>query len=245
MVGYAAHDLAKLFPAMSDTQFAELLADIKANGLREPVILFEDKVLDGWHRNRACAEAGVGCLYEQWAPRHDGDTPLAYVISVNLHRRHMDPAQLAMTAARLVTRGSGNAKKGEPPKVGIADAAAALKVNPHSVHSARAVLKHGTPELIAAVDAGRIKIDAAQQIAKKPPADQSAALAAGDTKEKPRAARVAPEPKQGAGGLLDEIYSWLGYLEKQRAQLDKITADDKALLLRAFTETIGVALRPA
>ena len=46
MSKYQQHPLSAAFPKMSDAAFAELRADIAANGLLAPITLYEDKVLD-------------------------------------------------------------------------------------------------------------------------------------------------------------------------------------------------------
>jgi ParB-like chromosome segregation protein Spo0J len=50
---YEIHPLADVMPAMSESEYQDLLADIKANGLLEPITLYENKILDGRHRLRA------------------------------------------------------------------------------------------------------------------------------------------------------------------------------------------------
>ena len=44
------HELSKIFPPMSDEDFAELKQDIAKNGLLNPIVLHEGQVLDGAHR---------------------------------------------------------------------------------------------------------------------------------------------------------------------------------------------------
>ncbi len=48
------HELASQFPLMSDLEYEALRQDIANNGLNEPLILFEGKILDGRNRYRAC-----------------------------------------------------------------------------------------------------------------------------------------------------------------------------------------------
>lgn len=86
------HKFAMYFPPMPDEQFAELVEDIKTNGLIEPITTFEGKILDGVHRSKACKIAKVKPEYIEWA---DTDA-LRWVMSKNLHRRHLSPAQKVM-----------------------------------------------------------------------------------------------------------------------------------------------------
>lgn len=86
------HPLSAAFPAMPEDEFRALVEDVKANGLREPVTVFEHKVLDGWHRWRACQEAGVACKTVQLPVTKE---PMAFVLSRNLHRRHLSASQRA------------------------------------------------------------------------------------------------------------------------------------------------------
>jgi hypothetical protein len=55
---YSAHELANLLPMQSASEFANLKSDIAANGLLQPIWLFENKILDGRNRYRACREIG-------------------------------------------------------------------------------------------------------------------------------------------------------------------------------------------
>ncbi len=44
------HPVSTLFPFMPDNEFADLVADITANGLREPIHLLGDAIVDGGNR---------------------------------------------------------------------------------------------------------------------------------------------------------------------------------------------------
>lgn len=85
----AQHPLSCAFPAMSAEDFQALKDDIAANGQREPVMVYEGMVLDGWHRYRACADLGLKVKQFTFS---DGD-PVAFVKSQNLHRRHLTGSQ--------------------------------------------------------------------------------------------------------------------------------------------------------
>src|SRR5215472_15276187 len=103
------HPAADLFPLIEvdSTAFAELVQDIRENGLLDSIELFEGKILDGRNRYRACQHAGVEPRFEQWK----GDDPYHHVISRNLYRRHLTDDQRAMIAVAALPELEREAKK--------------------------------------------------------------------------------------------------------------------------------------
>jgi hypothetical protein len=104
------HPLADLFPLMEGAEFDKFVADIKANGLHdESITLFEGMVLDGRNRYRALLKIspfdanlpqGAGPEFDVF----DGDEAAAraFVISRNIHRRHLTAKQRRDLLVKLV-----------------------------------------------------------------------------------------------------------------------------------------------
>lgn len=90
------HEAANLFPMMSGEEFEELKADIAANGLREPIWLHPDgRIIDGRNRHVACLETGTPLKFRTW---NSEGSLVSFVVSLNLHRRHLSASQRAAIA---------------------------------------------------------------------------------------------------------------------------------------------------
>lgn len=94
------HPACDLLPTLAEDEFAELADDIEENGLLEPVVVHDGQVLDGRHRLMACLRAGIEPEYRDW--EGECGSPAAYVVSKNVHRRHLTASQRAMVAAELL-----------------------------------------------------------------------------------------------------------------------------------------------
>jgi N6-adenosine-specific RNA methylase IME4/ParB-like chromosome segregation protein Spo0J len=165
--------LASILPLLDGEDFASLVADIKAHGLREPVIIYEDMVLDGRNRLRACEAAGVEPTFSVY----QGDDPVAYIVSLNLRRRHLDESQRAMVAAKLATLKRGNNQHSPIGETSQAKAAELLNVGKRSVERAAEVRDHGAPELVSAVEQCKVSVSAAAAIASQSIEEQREILA--------------------------------------------------------------------
>ena len=204
----ATHPAADMFPPLEGAAFQELVADIRAHGLREPIVLHPDgRILDGRNRLRACAAAGIEPRYVTW----DGQgTAEAFVVSLNLHRRHLSEAQRAVIADDLATREHGFNQHAdaypEASSLSQADAAALMGVSRCSVQRARVVKRKGVPELVEAVTSDTIPLQTAAKIAVLPPETQRQALAKHNKPDPPTKTDKTPT----AAAITEQILEQFG-----------------------------------
>lgn len=138
------HPYAEIFPLVEGPQLWELSDRIKANGLREPIVLLGDEILDGRRRELACIRAGIEPTYRTFGSRStDGFDPLEYVIDTNLHRRHLGDGDRALAAARYAKAKIGNQPKRQTPQVAEFGAEDSAKINGHT----QSVADSQTPQL--------------------------------------------------------------------------------------------------
>ncbi|WP_053239927.1 MT-A70 family methyltransferase [Pleomorphomonas koreensis] len=229
------HPFAAIFPMLDADDGAALRADISAHGLREKVVLYHDEILDGRNRYGALVDiAKLGLPYrgqaftaadiEQgefefftWFTGTEAEA-LEYVLSKNLHRRHLNESQRAMVAANLA-----NLKPGRPssdnaanlPVFRQSDAAERLSVSERSVRDARAVKALQAGGLQEAVERGEMRVSEAAIAAR--------ALAAMPTDEQARIIREHANPKALAKVIKEER------AEKQAAKAEKRQEKERTL----------------
>jgi ParB-like nuclease domain len=167
------HPLADAFPLISGDAFEELVADIHENGLLQPVIMHEGKILDGRNRWRACQRLGIPHTEKKFT----GDDAAAYVWSVNAVRRQLTASQKAMAAAKLADAkiggqpGNTNPSKTNGPRgpfvspdTTVSDAAKMAGVGRNTIKRAKKVMIDAIPEVVAAVESGELSVTVAERI---------------------------------------------------------------------------------
>lgn len=160
------HPLSAAFPSMSEADFLALRDDIEDNGQRDPIVVFEGMVLDGWHRYRSCAELGIPPVLVDF----DGSDPVPFVISRNLHRRHLSASQRAAAVVACGNWAPANRPKNkQTPGVHLstnAELAKVANVHPTTIKDAKAAHKAGLSE---AVKEGAITVKEAAKVARGKP----------------------------------------------------------------------------
>jgi ParB-like chromosome segregation protein Spo0J len=229
------HPAANIFPMMSPAEYAGLLENIREDGVHTVLQFRGDsweqaELIDG--RNRLKALQELGLAYRDHADliaTDDIPDPIKYVLSLNLHRRHLDTSQRSMVAANVATllKGehgstvdSAKALAGTP----ITEAAKALNVSPDSVKRARTVKTKGTEELNTAVTSGEVSVTKAAKIAVLPQPEQAAEIEKAKAPKSKRAETLKPieaevivakPTKSQALGELKDIFDSVSTVDEQ------------------------------
>ena len=206
------HPAASIFPMLSDAELNVLAEDIKTNGLHEEIVTFKGQVIDGRNRLEGCRRAGLPPRYREW----DGEGSLVgWILSANLHRRHLTNQQRAMVAARAKEQFEAEAQDRKIANIaknkGSVDgldrghrsegrssekAAIVLNVSRAAVEKAVRVQEQGDEMLKDAVMTGKVSLDAAAAVAVLPKAEQRKLVTAGKVKEAAKKLRKAKVAKK-------------------------------------------------
>jgi len=101
------HPVAELFPMLAASELNEMAESIRKEGLLNPCVRQGDVLLDGRNRLVACKLAGVEPRFIEYT----GDSPVAFIIGVNLARRHLDKGQKIALALEIEPHFAEEARK--------------------------------------------------------------------------------------------------------------------------------------
>jgi N6-adenosine-specific RNA methylase IME4 len=237
------HPLADIFPLIEGQEFADLVADISSNGLREPIVLLHGKILDG--RNRYRASVAAKLLPEDFdqvmvtqlrhfkhhvpagAPEPSQAELLDFVWSKNWHRRHLTQSQRAIILADYEGFRHGGPRKPieqdanlhlegldpERPRATRSDLAEREHVSERLMASAAVVRDRAIPELKEVGRRGDLTVTAIEQIVKSLPAEEQKKLLA--------EVAAAPDTKKAFAGVVKDLRR-VKQDEKKQARSDKV-----------------------
>jgi N6-adenosine-specific RNA methylase IME4/ParB-like chromosome segregation protein Spo0J len=173
---YEPHPIAQMLPEMDAAQLEGLVESIRQNGLTHAMVVYEDKLLDGRGRDKACACAGIPPRYVEFIG--SPDDALAFVIIENVHRRHLTDDQRRMIAAKLVNTGVGSnqyTRDDGPEAMSVGRASSLLNVKVRTVGRYLSIAKEHK-DVADAVARGKIDFRMAQKIAQLPDDDRTQVL---------------------------------------------------------------------
>jgi hypothetical protein len=231
---FKIHPAADVFPMISDEELLKLGEDIKANGLKTCITVNKDGVLlDGRNRLEAMERAGidlecVGLGGHKWkAHTYPGD-PIPYIISLNIHRRHLTKQQqtdLIVAALKAAEEEAKKAADKKPDQVDPVSKGGRGKANPIRTKAVAEAKKHGISE-------ATVKRSLAKANPKPPP---KPVLSLTHYK------RPLPKPKSSAP--VTGIEAARRYYLEAFAKLDQSEWDgEREMVLSGINEIVGKAL---
>ncbi len=211
------HDVANLFPLIEGQEFDELIEDVRKNGLQQTIWTYQNEIIDGRNRYRACLKAGVEPRFQEW----DGKGSLVeFAISLNVKRRHLTSSQLAVVALGVEKQLGKEAHEREekrksettlekfqkssldkpvtPQINAVVQSAKLLNTNDNYVSIAKKIAEKA-PELLEHVISGTLTIPDAKAIAPMPKARR-------ETVVKKAVANKEQEGKRVSRAVKDAIY---------------------------------------
>jgi len=174
---------------MTDEEANALLDDIRENGQKYAIELYDGKVLDGRNRYVQCLKLGIEC--DTVDVTADIDDPVKHVLSANLHRRHLTASQKSIIAGKadkllerlkddalkrmkegggdkksqMAREKSGTVKLPDPIKGETREQLGKIiGISGSMVDRGLKVVEKGTPELVKAVEEGRMSVTNAAKL---------------------------------------------------------------------------------
>lgn len=225
------HPIANIFPLIEGQAYQDLMADVLKHGVREPVWLYEGQILDGRNRYRAATAMGVECPMREY----DGDEPVQFVVSLNLHRRHLSESQRGMVAAKLETLKHGDnqhtAGDANLHVLTRSDAAEMLNVSTRTVASAAKVRDEAPPGLLQAVESGAVSVSLAARVIELPEADISEVAAVPAEAMREIAQEVVRRAHVANNSGNNEWYTPARHIELARVVMGGIDTDPASSLV--------------
>ncbi|MES2257637.1 MAG: hypothetical protein V4724_03910 [Pseudomonadota bacterium] len=244
---------------LTEAEYAALERSILAEGCRDALVLWGDVLVDGHNRYAICQQHSVPFKVIQNTSFHSIEDVMLWMIDNHLGRRSVSDFQRGVLALRkkdiMTARSSEQVARTAAEDASIAppepadsapspakvrtsreDIARAARLSSNTISQIEKIQKTAAPELVEAVRAGTISINAAATVASLPEAEQVAAVAGGkkllqqaakEVREQRAAARPAKEPKEGAEEP-DEPLSEVEQLRAEVAQLKQRNATLRA-----------------
>lgn len=243
---------------MSGEDHQALRDSIMTSGLREPIVLLDGEILDGWQRYTACLAEYVEPRFVEF----EGNDPADFVRDKHT-RRPLTLTQRMTAIGRMSTWRRTGAAGHDSKSANSADLSAEQVAkqsggSTRTAMSVKAALIHGAPELIEAMTSGLVAAHKAEEIAKLPKEEQVAAITApkpAKLKGKPlkgpaadlvRAELKAASAKSEAGEATAKVEELEAELSVLREQLAEVRDDlDAAVKVLDASDQVAAALAEA
>ena len=241
-----SEELRAYIDPLTPHEHEALERSLLAEGCRDALVLWGDVLVDGHNRYGICTRHGIPFNTLQNPTFQSIDDVHLWMIDQHLGRRSVSDFQRGVLALRkkdiLAARApqaGADAKAPpmpdatQPPRAVVAPEplltreaiAKAARISSNTIVQIEKIQKSATPELVAAVKAGTISINAAATVASLP-ADAQVTAVAGGKKELQQAARQVREARAVAR---TEPESPEGVIARLRQTISELSTENAAL----------------
>ena len=212
-------ELKAYIDPLSADEHEALERSILAEGCRDALVLWGDLLVDGHNRYGICQKHGIPFETVQATHFQNMDDVHLWMIDQHLGRRSVSDFQrgvLALRKREIIAARRAKAEQAAPEAAAPAEdtpeqqalatreaLARVARLSSTQVKQIETIQQKAAPEVVAAVKAGEISINAAAAVAQLPAEEQVAAAAAGKEELKQAAKRVREakkKPREGAEG---------------------------------------------
>jgi len=209
------HPYSTIFPSATGVDYDNLFASVKKlKRLRNPVIVYQGKILDGNQRIRVCRSARVEPRFIIFEGT-DAEA-LDMVWDLNAARRHLTASQKAMAVAKsTLLFGSGERTDLSASGQVTDELAEKIGVGRSSVYDAKKVLREGTPKEIESVETGNASVKpVAEKIRQREKQTQNGRVVDDNGTSIPANAMPYWNRKPEARNVLNQISAARGQIKK-------------------------------
>jgi hypothetical protein len=250
-------DLRRTIDPLTPKEFAALERSLLTDGCRDALVLWGEVLIDGHNRYAICRQHGIAFNTVQHASFGSMDDVVVWMIDNHLARRSVSDFQrgvLALRKKEIVaaraqppqdnnTTAAASQQPADAPIATRDDVARLAGISSNTVIQIEKIQKTAAPELVEAVRAGTISINAAATVASLPVAEQTAAVAGGKKELQQLAKRVRESKRVVREDSVDDIPTAPADHAALTMRIGELTAENATLL--ATIATLNAALEDA
>jgi ParB-like chromosome segregation protein Spo0J len=205
-IDWTPHPLAEFFDMLDDAALNDLAADIKKNGLRESIKVWDGHILDGRNRYAACKLAGVKPTVEGLNLRDENEAA-DYVISRNIKRRHLTKPQRDVLISRLKKRPewAQASNRAIAKQIGVGETTVRRALSAPSGADAPQVIENTQPDSQRSVTVKRGEQEYRMRVERKPDPVEQTTAAVADKRRAEAAAQDANYLRKQARVALEKM----------------------------------------
>lgn len=249
---------------LTASEYAALERSIMAEGCRDALVLWGDVLIDGHNRYAICTKHGIEFKTVQNNHFSSIEDVMLWMIDNHLARRSVTEFQRGMFALRKKAILAARIKEQQDktpesqPEVAAAvvppqpalntreEVARAAGISSNAISRIEKIQKTATPELVEAVRAGTISLNAAAAVASLPSEEQVAAVVGGKKElqqaaKQVRESKAPPRPARTEAG--SEAPAPASDLAALNARINELNAENAAL--KAQVASLTAALEEA